>query len=139
MNKKDLKYSKNHEWVGIINYDNSYIDNNNKNKYHAFIGITYFAQKELGDIVYLDIDNSILKKEIKEKEVFGTIEAVKTVSDLFMPVSGIILEINDKLISNPELINKNSYEEWMIKIIILDISTYDKLMSFKEYEKYISI
>ncbi|WP_185871843.1 glycine cleavage system protein GcvH [Blattabacterium cuenoti] len=127
MNPNNLKYSKNHEWISIPN-----------DKNQACIGITHFAQNELGDIVYLDIEDSIIGNKIKIENSFGTIEAVKTVSDLFMPVSGSVLEINKKLLSKPELINKSSYKEgWIIRIEIIDIEEYDKLMSSKEYQKYI--
>ncbi|WP_185882089.1 glycine cleavage system protein GcvH [Blattabacterium cuenoti] len=125
MNPNNLKYSKNHEWIGL-------------NKEKAYIGITHFAQKELGDIIYLDIDDTVIGTEVQEGNVFGTIEAVKTVSDLFMPVSGNILEINKILLSKPEYINKNPYEKgWILQIKILDIKEYDRLMSFEEYKKYI--
>lgn len=127
MNPNNLKYSKNHEWIGL-----------EVNKENAYIGITHFAQKELGDIIYLDIDETVVGTEIQEGKVFGTIEAVKTVSDLFMPVSGTILEINKVLFSKPEYINKNPYEEgWILQIKILDTKEYDRLMSFEEYKKYI--
>ncbi|WP_185866773.1 glycine cleavage system protein GcvH [Blattabacterium cuenoti] len=127
MNPNNLKYSKNHEWIGF-----------EVNKEKAYIGITHFAQKELGDIVYLDIDEIVIGTEMKEGKVFGTIEAVKTVSDLFMPVSGKILEINKILFSKPEYINKNPYEEgWILQIEILEKKEYNRLMSFEEYKKYI--
>lgn len=127
MNPNNLKYSKNHEWIGL-----------EVNKENAYIGITHFAQKELGDIIYLDIDETVVGTEIQEGKVFGTIEAVKTVSDLFMPVSGTILEINKVLFSKPEYINKNPYEEgWILQIKILDTKEYDRLMSFEEYKKSI--
>ncbi len=122
------RYSKNHEWIII----------NNHEKNIAFIGITDFAQKELGDIVYLDIDESIIGKSINEGKVFGTIEAVKTVSDLFMPISGLILEYNNDLSSKPELINNSPYEKgWILKIKILNKKEYDYLLSLEEYKKYI--
>ncbi|WP_185859508.1 glycine cleavage system protein GcvH [Blattabacterium cuenoti] len=128
MNPKNLRYSKNHEWIGLE------IQKNRK----AYIGITHFAQSELGDIVYLDIENSIIGEKIKEGDPFGTIEAVKTVSDLFMPVSGCILAINKKLLSQPEIINKSYYDEgWILQIEILDIEEYNRLMSLEEYKKYI--
>ncbi|WP_185856371.1 glycine cleavage system protein GcvH [Blattabacterium cuenoti] len=124
MDPKNFKYSKNHEWIGL--WDKNYV-----------VGITHFAQNELGDIIYLDINENIVGTEIEEGNVFGTIEAVKTVSDLFMPVSGKILEINKKLLSNPEFINQNSYDKgWILRIKILDKQEYDLLMSFEEYEKY---
>ncbi|WP_185868673.1 glycine cleavage system protein GcvH [Blattabacterium cuenoti] len=125
-----MRYSKNHEWIKLINQENV---GNNK---YAYIGITAFAKKELGDIVYLDIEEEILGKTMNKNEVFGTIEAVKTVSDLFIPISGIVLEINEQLISQPEILHKDPYEEWMIKIKILDINEYHGLMSFQEYEEY---
>ncbi|AWU43814.1 glycine cleavage system protein GcvH [Blattabacterium sp. (Cryptocercus kyebangensis)] len=131
MNPNNLKYSKNHEWIGLDVFN----DHNNEK---AYVGITHFAQKELGDIVYLDIEETIIGKKIKEGNIFGTIEAVKTVSDLFMPVSGRILEFNKILLSNPEYINKDSYNEgWILKIKILNKKEYDQLMSIKEYKKYI--
>ncbi|ACY40426.1 glycine cleavage system H protein [Blattabacterium sp. (Blattella germanica) str. Bge] len=126
MNPNNLKYSKNHEWIRL--------DIQKK----AYVGITHFAQNELGDIVYLDVEDSIIGKKIKEGDPFGTIEAVKTVSDLFMPVSGCILEINKKLLSEPELINKSSYDEgWILLIEVLYIEEYNKLMSSQEYKQYI--
>lgn len=98
----NLKYTKDHEWVRI--------EGNT-----AFVGITDFAQGELGDIVYLDINT--LGEDVDEHQVFGTVEAVKTVSDLFMPVSGKVLEVNPLLESNPEKVNSDPYGEgWMIKI-----------------------
>ncbi|BBA17162.1 glycine cleavage system protein GcvH [Blattabacterium cuenoti] len=128
MNPNNLKYSKNHEWIGSPNEKNE-----------TYVGITFFAQNELGDIVYLDIENSIIGKIIKTENSFGTIEAVKTVSDLFMPVSGYILAINNKLLSQPELINESPYDKgWILQIKILEFKEYDKLMSSKEYEKYIT-
>ncbi|WP_185858149.1 glycine cleavage system protein GcvH [Blattabacterium cuenoti] len=127
MNPNNLRYSKNHEWISIPNEKNQ-----------SYVGITFFAQNELGDIVYLDVDSSIIGKKLKIENTFGTIEAVKTVSDLFMPVSGLILEINKKLLSKPELINKNSYHEgWILRIKILHMKEYDQLMFSEEYQKYI--
>ncbi|WP_185865192.1 glycine cleavage system protein H [Blattabacterium cuenoti] len=135
MNPNNLKYSKNHEWVGIINIHK--IDDNKK--IEAYVGVSLFAQKELGDIIFIDIEKSIVKKNMKEGEIFGTIEAVKTVSDLFIPISCTILDINKKTLSNPELINKNPYENWIIKIQIKNIDEYNTLMSLIEYEKYLKI
>ncbi|AER40466.1 MAG: glycine cleavage system protein GcvH [Flavobacteriales bacterium] len=131
MNPNNLKYSKNHEWIGL---DMETVNKNEK----AYVGITHFAQNELGDIVYLDIEDSIVGTKIKGGNVFGTIEAVKTVSDLFMPVSGIILEFNKNLLSHPEYINKNSYDKgWILQIKILNKKEYHELMSLEEYKKYI--
>lgn len=125
-----MKYSKNHEWVRI--------DDNETNNNFAYIGISFFAQKELGDIIYLDIDVSIIGKKMNKGDIFGTIEAVKTVSDLFMPICGKIIEINKNLLSKPELINKN-YKEWMLKIIMEknSINEYNELMDEIEYKKSI--
>ena len=102
MNLKNLKYTKDHEWVRIEDDI-------------AYVGITDFAQGELGDIVYVEIET--LNETIEMSDVFGTVEAVKTVSDLFMPITGEIIEINDKLESEPELVNTDPYGEgWMVKI-----------------------
>ncbi len=119
----ELKYTKEHEWIRI--------DGN-----QATIGITDFAQKELGDIVYLDINS--LNSEVKMNDIFGTIEAVKTVSDLFMPVSGKVLEVNPKLDSNPELINNDSYNDgWLIKISTSNEAEFSNLLSCDEYKALI--
>ena len=120
---KELKYSKDHEWLKV------------KGKI-AYIGITQFAQEELGDIVFIDIDSEgeVLEKE----EVFGSIEAVKTVSDLFMPISGEILEFNQKLEEAPELINSDSYGDgWIIKISISDPTELDTLLDAEAYKKLV--
>ena len=115
-----LKYTKDHEWVKI--------EGNN-----ALVGITDFAQGELGDIVYVDI--SSVGQEIAAHEIFGTVEAVKTVSDLFMPVSGQVLEINPALEASPELVNKDPYGAgWLIKISITNAAELDELLSAKEYQ-----
>ena len=121
MDPNNLKYTKDHEWISI---DGDY----------AFVGITNFAQKELGDIVFVEIES--LDQEIKSGEVFGSVEAVKTVSDLFMPMTGEIIEINQKIIDNPELINSDPYGEgWMIKIKILDSNEIEDLLDLKSYEE----
>ena len=100
----ELKYTKDHEWIRIEGDE-------------AVIGITEFAQSELGDIVYVDVDT--LNETIEKEEVFGSVEAVKTVSDLFMPISGEIIEFNESLGDEPEKVNKDPYGEgWMIKITI---------------------
>jgi glycine cleavage system H protein len=120
---ENLKYTKDHEWIKI----DSDI---------ATIGITSFAQSELGDIVFIDIDTE--GEELEKEEVFGTIEAVKTVSDLFMPVSGEVAEFNQVLEDNPELINTDPYGDgWIIKVCISDISTLDDLLSSDEYKNLI--
>tara|TARA_B100000497_G_C7390310_1_gene248729 strand:+ start:44 stop:421 length:378 start_codon:yes stop_codon:yes gene_type:complete len=120
---ENLKYTKDHEWIKI----DSDI---------ATIGITSFAQSELGDIVFIDIDTE--GEELEKEEVFGTIEAVKTVSDLFMPVSGEVTEFNQVLEDNPELINTDPYGDgWIIKVSISDISNLDDLLSSDEYKSLI--
>ncbi|WP_185877544.1 glycine cleavage system protein H [Blattabacterium cuenoti] len=130
-----LKYTKNHEWIKLIHNNNKkeLIKNSSAS---AHVGITFFAQKELGDIIFLDISKSLIGNKKKQGETFGTIEAVKTVSDLFMPVSGKIININNELVSKPELVNKDSYKYWVIKIEISNIEEYNRLMSKEEYEKY---
>ena len=119
----NLKYSKDHEWVRVEGND-------------AFIGITEFAQGELGDIVFVDIGT---RGDTLDKEaVFGTIEAVKTVSDLFMPIGGKVMELNSKIDTNPELVNKDPYGEgWLIKVTITNPSDVSGLMSADEYKKLI--
>ena len=121
MNLEDLKYTNDHEWVRLKGDI-------------AYVGITNFAQGELGDIVYVEIET--LNQKIEHGEVFGTVEAVKTVSDLFMPISGEIIEINQKLESQPELINNDPYGEgWMVKIKYDDRSQFDQLLDLSSYEK----
>ena len=121
---EELKYTEEHEWVKIE--DNI-----------ATIGITDFAQGELGDIVYLEIDS--LDTEIALNEVFGTVEAVKTVSDLFMPVGGKVIEMNSNLEDKPELVNEDPYGEgWIIKIDITDLSEINSLLSAKDYKNLIA-
>lgn len=116
----NLKYTKEHEWV-LIDGET------------ATIGITDFAQGELGDIVYVEIET--VGETLSKDEVFGSVEAVKTVSDLFMPLSGEILEFNEALESNPEAVNKDSYGAgWMIKINVSDLSELDSLMDASAYE-----
>lgn len=120
----NLKYTKDHEWVKI---DGDV----------ATIGITDYAQGELGDIVYIEVET--IGDNLKKEEVFGTVEAVKTVSDLFMPLSGEVLEFNDSLESAPESVNNDPYEAgWMIKVKISDKSEIDTLLSAEEYENSIS-
>tara|TARA_B100000401_G_scaffold150570_1_gene100324 strand:- start:133 stop:507 length:375 start_codon:yes stop_codon:yes gene_type:complete len=120
MNLKNLKYTKDHEWVRIEDDI-------------AYVGITDFAQGELGDIVYVEIET--LNETIEMSDVFGTVEAVKTVSDLFMPIAGEIIEINDKLESEPELVNTDPYGEgWMVKIKYDDVSQLDSLLDLDGYE-----
>ena len=119
----DLKYTKDHEWVKV--------EGNT-----ATVGITHFAQSELGDIVYVDVDT--LNDTIEKEEVFGSVEAVKTVSDLFMPISGEIIEFNEALGDEPEKVNKDPYGEgWMIKIAISDTAELEELLSATEYGELI--
>lgn len=116
----DLKYTKDHEWIKV---DGDI----------ATIGVTEFAQGELGDVVYVEVET--IGETLGKEEVFGTIEAVKTVSDLFMPVSGEVLEVNAKLDDDPELVNKDPYGEgWMAKIKVTDATELDDLLSAEEYK-----
>lgn len=119
----ELKYTKDHEWVRV---DNGV----------AVVGITEFAQGELGDIVFIEIETG--GETLEKDEVFGTIEAVKTVSDMFMPVSGEITEVNQKLEDTPDIVNKDPYGEgWMIKIKISDASQIDGLLSADRYRELV--
>lgn len=118
-----LKYTKDHEWIKV--------DGDT-----ALVGITDFAQRELGDIVYIDI--SSVGKEVAKDEVFGSVEAVKTVSDLFMPVTGTITEINPALDKSPELVNSDPYGDgWMVKLTISDASQIDGLLSAESYQSLV--
>lgn len=121
----ELKYTKDHEWIKVEGSD-------------AYIGITEFAQRELGDIVYIDI--TAIGKEIAKDEVFGTVEAVKTVSDLFMPVTGTINEVNKGLDSKPELVNTDPYGDgWMVKITLKDEAELCGLLSAESYKSLIGV
>ena len=116
----ELKYTKDHEWIKIEGNE-------------ATIGITEFAQRELGDIVYLDIPS--VGKEVSKEEVFGTVEAVKTVSDLFMPLTGTVTKINSLLDSQPELVNSDPYGDgWMVKVTLADAGDTEGLLSADEYK-----
>ncbi|WP_461789391.1 glycine cleavage system protein GcvH [Pedobacter sp.] len=116
----ELKYTKDHEWVSVSGNE-------------ATIGITDFAQRELGDIVYIDINT--VGSEVSKEEVFGTVEAVKTVSDLFMPVTGTVTEFNAALNDNPELVNSDPYGEgWMVKVSLTDAAEVEGLLSSDEYK-----
>ena len=120
----DLKYTKDHEWIRV---DGAV----------AYVGITDYAQSELGEIVYVDITTE--GETIAKEEVFGTIEAVKTVSDLFIPVSGEVIQGNSELDDKPELVNEDVYGNgWLIKISISDPSELDDLLSAAEYEQFIA-
>lgn len=120
---QNLKYTKDHEWV-VVEGD------------IATIGITDFAQSELGDIVFVDITTE--GESLDQEEVFGSVEAVKTVSDLFMPISGEIIELNEKLDGDPELVNSDPYGDgWMIKVKITDASQLNDLLDAAAYEALI--
>jgi glycine cleavage system H protein len=119
----ELKYTKDHEWIRVEGDV-------------AIIGITDFAQGELGDIVYVEIET--VGETVEKEAVFGTVEAVKTVSDLFMPLTGEILELNAKLEGEPELVNKDPYGEgWMVKVKIADASQIDELLNADAYNAVI--
>ena len=119
--KDNLKYTKDHEWVLL---DGKV----------ATVGITDFAQSELGDIVYIEVDT--VDEELNKDEVFGTVEAVKTVSDLFLPVSGKIIEFNESLNDNPEKVNDSPYDEgWIIKVEITNPAELDELLDSKAYSE----
>jgi len=116
----ELKYTKDHEWLRIADGE-------------AYIGITDFAQRELGDIVYIDINS--VGSEVGKDEVFGTVEAVKTVSDLFMPVTATIQEFNAALNDNPELVNTDPYGQgWMVKATVSDASEIEGLLDADAYK-----
>jgi len=116
----ELKYTKDHEWIKVEGNE-------------ATIGITEFAQGELGDIVYVDIAS--IGKEIAKDDVFGTVEAVKTVSDLFMPVTGTVTEFNPALNNQPDLANSDQYGEgWMAKVAVADLTEIDGLLSADDYK-----
>lgn len=120
---EDLKYTEEHEWIKI--------DGN-----VAIIGITDFAQGELGDIVYVDIDS--IGNELDVNEIFGTVEAVKTVSDLFMPIKGKVLEINSNIESTPEIVNEDPYDKgWIIKIEVSENQDISNLLSADDYKNMI--
>ena len=120
---KDVKYTKDHEWLRVEGNE-------------AFVGITHFAQSELGDIVFIDVDTE--GESLEKEEVFGSVEAVKTVSDLFMPINGEVLEFNENLEDNPELINSDPYGDgWIIKISISDLTELDDLLTSESYQKLV--
>ncbi|OUO49656.1 glycine cleavage system protein H [Parabacteroides sp. An277] len=120
----DVKYTKDHEWIRV---DGDV----------AYVGITDYAQSELGEIVYVDITTE--GETVAKEEAFGTIEAVKTVSDLFMPVSGEVLEVNPELEDAPQLVNEDAYGKgWIIKISVSNPAELDELLDAAEYEKTIN-
>lgn len=119
----ELKYTKDHEWISIEGDI-------------ATVGITDFAQSELGDIVYVEVET--LDQTLEQDEVFGTVEAVKTVSDLFLPLAGEIVEFNESLESDPEKVNSDPYGEgWMIKIKVSNVDDYNQLLSSEAYKELI--
>lgn len=121
--KENLSYTNDHEWIKI--------DGNT-----ALVGITDFAQSELGDIVFIEVET--IGEDLNKNEVFGTVEAVKTVSDLFIPVSGKILEFNSALEDNPELVNESPYEEgWIVKMEISNLDEISDLLDSKAYKSLI--
>ena len=121
--KENLKYTKDHEWIKL--------DGN-----IATVGITDFAQSELGDIVYVEVDT--LDEKLNKDDVFGTVEAVKTVSDLFLPMSGKIIEFNENLSDSPESINDSPYEEgWIIKVEVSNVDEMSQLLDNNQYKDLI--
>ena len=121
----ELKYTKDHEWVRVEGES-------------IVVGVTDFAQKELGDIVYVDVDTE--GETIEKEEVFGSVEAVKTVSDLMMPVSGEIVAFNDALEDEPELVNTDPYGDgWMIKVLVSDFTELDSLLSADLYKELVGV
>ena len=120
---EELKYTKDHEWVRVEGES-------------IVVGVTDFAQKELGDIVYVDVDTE--GETIEKEEVFGSVEAVKTVSDLMMPVSGEIVAFNEALEDEPELVNTDPYGDgWMIKVLVSDFTELDSLLSVDQYKELV--
>ncbi len=120
----DIRYTKDHEWIKMIDDE------------HAYIGITDFAQGELGDIVYVDI--SSVGQSFEADTVFGTVEAVKTVSDLYIPVAASVEEVNPALADEPELVNSDPYGKgWMVRVKLVDASDIDKLLSAEAYQKLV--
>jgi glycine cleavage system H protein len=120
---EDLKYSNDHEWIRVIGKE-------------AYVGISDFAQSELGEIVFVDVTTE--GEKVEKGAVFGSIEAVKTVSDLLMPVTGEVLEVNPKLDDQPELVNKDPYGEgWIVKVTIEDEADLDDLLSSEAYKAFI--
>lgn len=122
---ENLQYTKDHEWIRVEGDI-------------AYVGITDFAQKELGDIVYVEIETQ--GQELAQNEIFGTVEAVKTVSDLFLPITATILEVNEKLTSTPELVNSDPYGEgWMVKIAIVDKQELTTLLTANTYSALVGV
>jgi glycine cleavage system H protein len=121
----NLKYTKDHEWIRVEGEE-------------AIIGITDFAQRELGDIVFIDINT--VGEEVSQDDVFGTIEAVKTVSDLFMPVTATVLSINEKIDGSPELVNQDPYGEgWLVRVKLNNAADVEGLLSAADYETQVAV
>ncbi len=119
----NLRYTKEHEWISLEGTT-------------ATIGITDFAQRELGDIVYVEVET--LHQTMEKDEIFGTVEAVKTVSDLFLPLAGEVIEFNDELEKTPETVNADPYGKgWMIKLKVADVADYDALLSADAYKELV--
>ena len=119
----DVKYTKDHEWLRVDGDE-------------AIVGITHFAQSELGDIVFIDVDTE--GESLEKEEVFGSVEAVKTVSDLFMPINGEVLEFNTNLEDNPELINSDPYGEgWIIRVSVSNADELEELLNSEDYKKLV--
>ena len=119
----DVKYTKDHEWLRVDGDE-------------AIVGITHFAQSELGDIVFIDVDTE--GESLEKEEVFGSVEAVKTVSDLFMPINGEVLEFNKNLEDNPELINSDPYGEgWIIRVSVSNADELEELLTSDDYKKLV--
>ncbi len=119
----ELKYTKDHEWIRIEGGE-------------AIVGVTDFAQSQLGDVVFVEIETQ--GETLEKEEVFGTIEAVKTVSDMFMPISGEVIEVNEKLADTPEIVNKDPYGDgWMIRIKIVDSAQLDELLTAEQYKSLV--
>ncbi len=119
---KDLYYTKDHEWLKVEGDE-------------GYIGLTDFAQDSLGDIVYVELPN--VDDEFEKEEAFSAVESVKAASDVYMPVSGRILEVNEALLDEPALLNEDPYKNWIVKIELTDKSQLDELMTSEEYEKYL--
>lgn len=121
----NLKYTKDHEWIRVEGEE-------------AIIGITDFAQRELGDIVFIDINT--VGEEVSQDDVFGTIEAVKTVSDLFMPITATVLSVNEKIDGSPELVNQDPYGEgWLVRVKLNNAADVEGLLSAADYEAQVAV
>jgi glycine cleavage system H protein len=120
---KDLYYSNDHEWVKVEGDE-------------AYIGITDFAQHQLGDIVYVELPE--IDDELEKEDSFSALESVKAASDSYIPVDGKVIEVNEELLDSPELLNSDPYDSWIIKVELSDKSQLDELMSSEEYEEYIA-